>query len=97
MQAKKFESLGLSRQQAEEMTQYLAEQIILDRLRLSEKFSAKVELEKVGTCMLTHYIIVFDGTPAPVPMSALICSTVARCAPGVGGLARCSCTPMQRF
>jgi hypothetical protein len=48
MQSKKFESLGFTRQQAEEMTQYLTEQIILDRLRLSDKFSAKVELEKVG-------------------------------------------------
>lgn len=47
-QAKKLESLGFSRQQAEEMTQYLTEQIILDRLRLSERFSAKVELEKVS-------------------------------------------------
>lgn len=45
-QAKKLESLGFTRQQAEEMTQYLTEQIILDRLRLSERFSAKVELEK---------------------------------------------------
>jgi hypothetical protein len=48
VQAKKFESLGFTRQQAEEMTQHLTEQIILDRVRLSEKFSAKVELEKVG-------------------------------------------------
>jgi hypothetical protein len=48
LQSKKFETLGYSRQQAEEMTQYLTEQIILDRLRLSEKFSAKVELEKVS-------------------------------------------------
>lgn len=47
LQAKKLESLGFTRQQAEEMTQHLTEQIILDRLRLSERFSAKVELEKV--------------------------------------------------
>lgn len=46
-QAKKFESLGFTREQAEDMTQYLTEQIVLDRLRLSDKFSAKVELEKV--------------------------------------------------
>lgn len=53
LQSKKFESLGYTRQQAEEMTQYLTEQIILDRLRLSDKFSAKVELEKVRIdCLL---------------------------------------------
>jgi N-acyl-L-homoserine lactone synthetase len=46
-QAKKLESLGMPRQQAEDLTQYMTEQIILDRIRLSEKFSAKVELEKV--------------------------------------------------
>lgn len=47
-QANKFESLGFTRQQAEDMTQHLTEQIILDRMRLSDKFSAKVELEKVS-------------------------------------------------
>jgi hypothetical protein len=47
VQAKKFESLGLSREQAEQLSQYLTEQIVLDRLRLSERFAAKVDLEKV--------------------------------------------------
>lgn len=46
-QAKKFESLGVPREQAEDLSTYLTQQIILDRLRLSEKFTAKVELEKV--------------------------------------------------
>lgn len=50
-QSKKFESLGFTREQADNMTQYLTEQIVLDRLRLSDKFSAKVELEKV--CAVT--------------------------------------------
>eukprot|EP00878_Enallax_costatus_P018894 GHUV01019917.1.p1 GENE.GHUV01019917.1~~GHUV01019917.1.p1 ORF type:complete len:162 (+),score=31.35 GHUV01019917.1:682-1167(+) len=45
-QAKKLESLGLSREQAEELTRHMTEQIILDRLRLSEKFTAKVELKE---------------------------------------------------
>lgn len=47
VQAKKFESVGLSREQAEQLTQHLTEQIVLDRVRLIEKFTAKVELEKV--------------------------------------------------
>lgn len=46
-QSKKLETMGLSREQAEELTQYMTEQIVLDRIRLSEKFSAKVDLEKV--------------------------------------------------
>ncbi|WIA08882.1 hypothetical protein OEZ86_011462 [Tetradesmus obliquus] len=45
-QTKKFETLGLSRDQAENLAVYLSEQIVLDRMRLSEKFTAKVELEK---------------------------------------------------
>lgn len=48
LQAKKFESLGLPREQAEGLTRYMTEQIILDRMRLTEKFTAKVELEKVS-------------------------------------------------
>eukprot|EP00775_Hariotina_reticulata_P002449 gene2449-2752_t len=47
-QAKKFESLGFSREQAEQLSQYLTEQIVLDRLRLSERFSTKVDLEKAA-------------------------------------------------
>jgi hypothetical protein len=39
------------------MTQYLTEQIILDRLRLSEKFSAKVELEKVSSLSRTVHTV----------------------------------------
>lgn len=45
-QTKKFETLGLSREQAENLAVYLSEQIVLDRMRLSDKFTAKVELEK---------------------------------------------------
>lgn len=65
IQAKKLETLGLSRQQAEEMTQYLTEQIILDRLRLSEKFSAKVELEKVRARLV-------DGPSHPLFRHSLV-------------------------
>jgi hypothetical protein len=51
-QAKKFESAGLSRQQAEALTEHITTQVILDRCRLSEKFVAKADLEKVGrSCM----------------------------------------------
>jgi hypothetical protein len=52
LQTKKFETLGLSREQAENLAVYLSEQIVLDRMRLSDKFTAKVELEKVSSC--TH-------------------------------------------
>ncbi|KAF6251814.1 hypothetical protein COO60DRAFT_582446 [Scenedesmus sp. NREL 46B-D3] len=45
-QTKRFETMGLSREQAEHLAVYLSEQIVLDRIRLSEKFTAKVELEK---------------------------------------------------
>eukprot|EP00882_Tetradesmus_deserticola_P014419 GHRQ01015332.1.p1 GENE.GHRQ01015332.1~~GHRQ01015332.1.p1 ORF type:complete len:221 (+),score=60.49 GHRQ01015332.1:362-1024(+) len=45
-QTKKFETLGLSREQAENLAVYLSEQVVLDRMRLSEKFTTKVELEK---------------------------------------------------
>jgi hypothetical protein len=48
-QTKKFETMGLSRDQAENLAVYLSEQIVLDRMRLSEKFTAKVELEKVSS------------------------------------------------
>jgi hypothetical protein len=41
--------MGLSREQAENLAVYLSEQIVLDRMRLSEKFTAKVELEKVSS------------------------------------------------
>ncbi|KIY97544.1 hypothetical protein MNEG_10421 [Monoraphidium neglectum] len=44
--AKKFESAGLSRQQAEALTEHITTQVILDRCRLSEKFVAKADLEK---------------------------------------------------
>jgi hypothetical protein len=48
-QTKKLETMGLSREQAENLAVYLSEQIVLDRMRLSEKFTAKVELEKVSS------------------------------------------------
>jgi hypothetical protein len=45
-QAKKFESVGMDRRDAEAMTSYLTEQIVLDRGRLAEKFVHKSDLEK---------------------------------------------------
>lgn len=44
--AKKFESVGMDRRDAEAMTSYLTEQIVLDRGRLAEKFVHKSDLEK---------------------------------------------------
>eukprot|EP00879_Flechtneria_rotunda_P015543 GHRR01016254.1.p1 GENE.GHRR01016254.1~~GHRR01016254.1.p1 ORF type:complete len:100 (+),score=23.28 GHRR01016254.1:335-634(+) len=46
-QTKKFESLGMAREQAEQLTQHMTEQIVMDRVRLTERFTAKTELEKV--------------------------------------------------
>jgi hypothetical protein len=50
-QTKRFETMGLSREQAEKLAVYLSEQIVLDRMRLSEQFTAKVELEKVSSSL----------------------------------------------
>ena len=47
-QTRKFEASGLSRQQAEQLAEHITAQVVLDRMRLSEKFVAKAELEKVG-------------------------------------------------
>ncbi|KAI8467222.1 MAG: chloroplast tscA maturation factor [Monoraphidium minutum] len=45
--SKKLESAGLNRGQAEALTGHITTQVILDRLRLSEKFVHKVDLEKL--------------------------------------------------
>lgn len=45
--ARKFEASGLSRAQAEAMTEHITTTVVLDRLRLSEKFVARADLEKV--------------------------------------------------
>lgn len=47
VQARKFEASGLSREQAEALTEHITTQVVLDRIRLSEKFVHKVDLEKV--------------------------------------------------
>lgn len=75
VQTKKFESLGFTRAQAEDMTQHLTEQIILDRQRLSEKFSAKVELEKVrererGCCNCSRHCLHVHHTPPAIAQAA---------------------------
>jgi len=46
-QSRKFEAAGLSRDQAEKLCEHITSQVVLDRIRLSEKFVAKVDLEKV--------------------------------------------------
>lgn len=66
MQTKKFETLGLSRDQAENLAVYLSEQIVLDRMRLSEKFTAKVELEKASSCVHDGMCI-HSGTICKLP------------------------------
>jgi hypothetical protein len=48
-QSKEFEEVGLSRKQAEQLTTHITSEIILDRIRLSEKFVPKLELENVGS------------------------------------------------
>lgn len=45
-QARELEDLGLNRKQAEGLTRALTEQIVRDRVRLTEQFVAKFELEK---------------------------------------------------
>lgn len=77
-QSKKFESLGFTREQAEDMTQYLTEQIVLDRLRLSDKFSAKVELEKVW-----HSPESSSAVGQAAPGSVLQCGSVQLCTPSL--------------
>lgn len=41
--------MGLTRKAAEQLTTHITSEIILDRIRLSEKFVPKLELEKVGS------------------------------------------------
>jgi hypothetical protein len=48
-QSKEFEDVGLTRKAAEQLTTHITSEIILDRIRLSEKFVPKLELEKVGS------------------------------------------------
>lgn len=50
-QTKKFEGAGLSRPQAEQLAEHITTQVVLDRLRLSEKFVAKPDLEKVRAAL----------------------------------------------
>lgn len=78
------------------MTQYLTEQIILDRLRLSERFSAKVELEKVrGAVCRPRYASRLSALPALSACGAhsVRCArvTAAACPPSTHHCATCTC------
>ena len=45
--ARRFEAAGLARAQAEALTEHITTAVVLDRVRLSEKFVARADLEKV--------------------------------------------------
>ena len=55
LQTKTFEGIDLSRQQSERLTEAITGEIILDRMRLSEKFVPKIELEKVAGYSCVFY------------------------------------------
>jgi hypothetical protein len=65
-QARELEDLGLNRKQAEGLTRALTEQIVRDRVRLTEQFVAKFELEKVCS-FAAHWGWRLDCCRRPLP------------------------------
>jgi uncharacterized protein (UPF0261 family) len=62
-QTKKFEGIGVGRPEAETLTRAITEHIILDRNRLSEKFVAQSDLEKVREIAAVVVIAAAGGVP----------------------------------